>query len=62
IAHATSAEERIYFLTAMQEQLRLLPLKIYKAKENRDKLLETSQLALDQAIEAENAEFEEEEE
>lgn len=62
IAHANSAEERIYFLTQLKEQLRLLPLKIYKARENRDKLLETNQLALDQVIEQETAELEQMEE
>lgn len=49
------AEGRIYFLTGLREQLRLLPLKVYPAPENREKLMEASQEALDKAITDEEA-------
>ena len=48
-------EPTIYFLTGLKEQIRLLPLKIYAAPENRDALLVAAQGALDKAIEQEEA-------
>lgn len=44
-------ESRIYFLTSAKEQMRLIPVKIYPSPENRNRLLEATQEALDAAIE-----------
>ncbi len=51
--------EQIYFLTGLNEQVRLLPLKIYESPDNRTKLLEASQEALDEVIYEEEEQEEE---
>jgi type III secretion protein W len=43
-------EAEIFFLTALKEHLRLLPLKVYPNPENRAKLIDAAQEALDTAI------------
>ena len=41
----------IYFLTALREQIRLIPLKVYPSTESRGKMLDAAQLALDGIVE-----------
>ena len=41
----------IYFLTALREQIRLIPLKVYPSTESRGKMLDAAQLALDAIVE-----------
>jgi type III secretion protein W len=47
---------RIYFLTAFFEQTRLIPIKIYPSLEQRSKLLDSEQKALDLTITEEESE------
>lgn len=42
--------QKIYFLTGLNEQIRLIPFKLYEEPESREKLLEASQEALDEVI------------
>ena len=48
-------ENRIFFLTQLKEQLRLLPLKIYPTPEARARLLDALTEALDSEIAKEEA-------
>ena len=48
-------ENRIFFLTQLKEQLRLLPLKIYPTPEARARLLDALTEALDTEIAKEEA-------
>jgi type III secretion system TyeA family effector delivery regulator len=41
----------IYFLTALREQIRLIPLKVYPSTESRGKMLDAAQIALDGIVE-----------
>lgn len=54
-AGISDTEASIYFLTALKDHLRLIPLKIFPNPDNRAKLLDAAQEALDKAIEKENA-------
>ena len=49
-ARVSGVEALIYFLTSLKEIVRLIPLKIYTTTENRGKLIDATQEALDQAI------------
>ena len=52
-----SLAARIYFLTGLHRTVRLLPIKLYPDPDNRDKLLNEIQKALDETIaEEENTE------
>jgi len=42
--------QKIYFLTGLNEQIRLIPFKLYEEPESREKLLDASQEALDEVI------------
>ena len=42
--------QKIYFLTGLNEQIRLIPFKLYEDPESREKLLDASQEALDEVI------------
>ena len=42
--------QKIYFLTGLNEQIRLIPFKLYEEPESREKLLEASQEALYEVI------------
>lgn len=52
-----STEAEIYFLRELADMVRALPLKVFKDPEQRLKLVDAVQEALDQAIEREEAEL-----
>lgn len=51
--------QKIYFLTGLNEQIRLIPFKLYDDPESREKLLNASQEALDEVIYEEEEQDEE---
>ena len=51
-------EDQIYFLRELKELARLIPLKAYSDTEQRPRLLDAIQQAMDMAIEREEEEFE----